>query len=123
MAYTHSAVVSWPLGIPGVHESTRAEREAVAAVGVADLQNRACHAIALGHEQFKVCVSVFRNGEQRDRTVLHAHFDREALSHLAVVDLEWSHLCFPLTDGDVPWAVMTHQNQIFVKVDRIVLGE
>ncbi len=73
MSHTHGAVVCRSLLIPRVNELARAQRKAIAAVGVADLENFAGHALALGGQQLEARLRIFHHGEQRNRAMLHAH--------------------------------------------------
>src|SRR6266550_3193837 len=58
----HRAVVRGPLPAPLVDVRARADGEAIAAVGVADLEHGASHALALGHEQLELPVSRLHDG-------------------------------------------------------------
>jgi hypothetical protein len=52
VADADGAVVGWAVGIPLLHEGADPDRKFVTAVGVANLQDRARHGLALGFEAF-----------------------------------------------------------------------
>ncbi len=96
------------VGIPFVDEPPGANAEPVAAVGIANLQNRTGHRFGLGNQQLDPAVHGLDHGKQCDRTMFHRHLHRQAASHLAVIHLERAHLGFTLRNGDVTRAVVPH---------------
>src|SRR5450631_3225876 len=111
MAYADGTVVGGALLVPGIDEAARANWEAVATVGVANLKDFAGYALALGYDELEARLAVFDHRQQRDGAVFDAHFDGEASAHLAVVDLERADLCFSLGDGDVAGTVVAHEDE------------
>ena len=65
-----------------------------------------------------VCVSA----EDRHRPEPHLHLDREAGAGLAVVELERPRDRPPVGDREVAGAVVPHQDELLVEVERVELG-
>src|ERR1035441_6330524 len=106
MAYADGTVVCGALPGPGTAEAANPEREPVTAVGVANFENFAGYALALGYDELEARLAVFDHREQSDGAVFDAHLDGEAATPLAVVDLERADLGFALGDGDVAGTVV-----------------
>jgi len=79
-------------GVPVLDKRAGAAGEAVAAVGVADLKDRAGHRLGLRAQQRKLATGLFDHRKQGDRAVLDGHLDGHAATDLAMVDLERAHL-------------------------------
>ena len=71
----HCTVMRRSLRVPCSHKPVRPQRKAIAAVGIANLQNFSRHALTLSGQQLEPRLLVFNNREQRYRSVLHAHLD------------------------------------------------
>src|SRR5690242_3770410 len=68
--YTYSAVMRRTVDIPLVHEISCPQREAIAAVGISDLEDRARNRFALGDQQFQLSINRLDHRQQGDRPVL-----------------------------------------------------
>ena len=79
--------------------------------------------VSFGDEEFESAADVFDDGEQGDGAVLHGHLDGEAAADFAVIDLQRSDLGLALGDAGVAGAVVTHEDDVVVEVDGVVLGE
>ena len=99
VAQTHRAVVRRGLLVPALDKSACADGEAIAAVGVADLKNRAGLASPSANSSLNRSAPIFDHGEQRHRAVLHGHLHRESAPDLAVIDRKRPHLGLALGDA------------------------
>jgi hypothetical protein len=59
MAYADGTVVCGALLVPGIDETARTNWEAIAAVGVANLEDFAGYALALGYDELEARLAVF----------------------------------------------------------------
>src|SRR6266568_3127829 len=85
------AVMRGAVPAPLVHVGPGPDGKSIAAVGVADLEDRPRHALALRHQQLEPPVPRLDHREHGDGRVLHRHLQREAPAHLAVVHPERAH--------------------------------
>jgi hypothetical protein len=112
VADSGGAAMRGTVGAPLGNETARADGEAIAAVAVADFQNRAGHGFAFRRHQLQLAARGLGDGEQRHRAMLDRHFYRKATSHFAVIDLQRPDFRLALRDGDVAGAVVAHQNHV-----------
>lgn len=61
MAYPDGATVGRILGVPALHEGPGADGEAIAAVGVADPEDRSRNGFTLGYQQLERAVRIFHH--------------------------------------------------------------
>src|SRR5882762_6753612 len=90
--YTHGTVMSRTVGVPLVHEIPGADRKAITAIGVADLENRPGHGLTFCRQQLQLTLCGLHHREQRNRAMLHGHLHRKAHAHFAVLNLQRTHL-------------------------------
>jgi hypothetical protein len=57
VAYPNRAVMRRTLPIPGIHEISDIEREFIATISIADLQDRAGYRVPFGGEKFELSVT------------------------------------------------------------------
>ena len=98
------------------------QREAVAAIGVANVQRLALHALALGHEQMDT-VLAFADGEQCGWSLADTHLYADAPSGLAVEYCQRHQPHSILRHLPMPWAIVSPQHNIVVEVHGIRLRE
>ena len=78
--------------------------------------------LALGGEQLEPAVGRLREAEDRDRPEAHLHLHRQPRAGLAVEQLERAQHRPAVRDRHVPGAVVSHEHEFLVEVERIELG-
>src|ERR1022692_1163271 len=101
MSHADRAMMRRPVAVPFVDEAPRAAGETIAAVGVADFQNRPRHRLAFRSQQLELPVRRLDYAQQRDRPMLHAHLHRKPASYFAVKNFQRANFGFTLRDGDM----------------------
>ena len=86
VADSDGAMVGGAVRVPVGDEASGTDGETVAAVGVADLEDRAGRALALGDKQLEAAVSGLNYREQCDRAIADSHFHTQPAADLAVID-------------------------------------
>ena len=81
-----------------------------------------CDRLALGGDQLQPAVGGLRDAEDRHRPAPHLELDREPGARLAVVELERAQHGPLVGDRDVARAVVAHQHELLVEVERVELG-
>ncbi len=79
--------------------------------------------VRMRDEEPEAVLAIFGNRKQRDGAVADGHLDGEAAADFAVIDVERTDPGLAFRDRDVARAVMSHQDDVVVQIDRIVLGE
>src|SRR5664279_4294539 len=87
----NGAMVRRTVSVPFIDEPPGTDAETIAAVGIADFQNRSGHRLPFGHKEFEPSIDGLHDREQRDRTVLYGHLNGEPPSHLAVINAQRAH--------------------------------
>ena len=78
MADAQCTVMRGRFGAPGIDKLCRVETEFESAVGIANAHDRAVNALTLGAHKFEPAITGVGAGEDGDRTMFHAKFDRNA---------------------------------------------
>ena len=116
---------TWCVG-PSAHQASKngagAGREADPRVRVADPERRAGDRLALGGDQLQPAVGGLRQAEDRHRAEPHLHLDRQPGAGLPVVELERTRDRASLGDREMAGAVVAHQDELLVEVERVELG-
>ena len=123
MPHASGAMVSRPLCAPFLDKPPRADREAVAAVGIADLEDGTRHGLRFRHHQLETALGGLGHGEQCHRAMLHRHLYRQAAAHFAVERAERPDLGLAVGDRHVAGTVVPHQDHIVLEVRRVEFGE
>src|SRR5918997_6283501 len=108
---------------PGVHERGGRQREPETAVGVPDPQRRSGQRLPLGSEHLELPFAGLRYGEDRDGPCLDAELHGDAVARLPVVDPQAPQHRLAVAYGDVPGAVVAHEDKALVEVHRVELRE
>ena len=111
------------LGIPVFHKTTRSDRKAITAVGIADLKNRPRNRFTLGDQKLQRSICILHNGQKSDRPMAHAHFHGKSPAHLSMVNLQRTNLGFTIRNFDMSWAIMPHQDNVLAQIQSVVFGE
>src|ERR1039457_4250457 len=114
--------MSWAMLAPLIYESPCAWREAVAAVRVADFENRSRHGFALGVYEFQQ-PGILGHREHGNRPMPHAHFHGKPAAGLAVINAQRAHFGPAFGDAAMAGPVVSHKHHIVLVIDRVELGE
>src|SRR5579883_2468295 len=123
VSYPERHVVRRPFGAPAVDELVRRQRETQAAVGVADAQDRARQRLALRRQQLEAPVRGLRQAQDGHRPGLDVEFDGKAGAGLAMIEAQAAQDGAPVADGQMPGAVVAHQQETLVQVHGIEFGK
>ena len=81
-------VVSGRFGAPGIDKLSRRQAKANAAIGVANLENRARDGFTFGGEKFKGARTRLRAAEDGDGAEFDVELDRDAIAGFTVIKAE-----------------------------------
>src|SRR5579862_6322939 len=85
VADSDGTMVRRSMNIPLIEEAPRAKRESVAAIRVADLENRAGDGFSFSREEFEFAIRHLDDGKQGHRSMFNRHFHRQSASNLPVI--------------------------------------
>src|ERR687898_525887 len=100
-----------------------AERARVVAYAEGAVVRRSGQRLAFGRDHLEVAFAVLGYAEDGDGSRLDAELDGDAVAGLAVVDTKAPQKGLLVADGDVPRAVVAHEDEVIVEVHGVELGE
>jgi|GEM_PF-4029619 hypothetical protein len=123
MADADRAVMRRAFFRPCFRKVPRRKWEAVAAVGIADLERGTGHRFALGSEQEDFAACALDDRQQGDWSMAHAHLYRKAFAGLAVIERKRHKFDLAFRDCGVSGAIMSPENHIVFVIDKVEFRE
>src|ERR1035441_3260273 len=121
MADSQRAMMRGAFHAPAVDEVDHAAFELDPAVGIADLQHRSGNALAFGRQELEPAIGGLRQGQQRHRPQFYVRLDADSVAALAMVQAEPAQDWFALSDAEMEWPVVAHEEEVLIKVHGIEL--
>src|SRR5579871_3481139 len=87
MPDSNGTMMCWTVLIPPLNEFACSDWKTIAAIRIANLENRPSFDTAFSDKQFKAAPLALDHRQQSNRARLDTHFDGKSSSHFAVIDV------------------------------------
>src|SRR5580704_1173097 len=111
MPDTNRAMVSRPMRVPILNKFSCAGSKPVPAVGIPNFQYGSWHRLPFCHKHYQTRIVFFNNAQQGNRSVFDRHLYRKTAACFSVINTKRLYLDLSLRDGNMPWPVMSHEDQ------------